>query len=85
MAKKQWNVNIADKLHVVEVDWSRWSTSGEIRVDGNVVQAWGSGLFIPREVKFMVEGTEAFLRRKGIFSVFFIYDDFDLYVGGRKY
>lgn len=80
MAKKQWNINVADKLHIVEVEWSRWSNAGELKVDGNTVKVWGSGWWVPREADFEVEGTKAFLKRKGMFA-----EDFDLYVGGRKY
>ena len=80
MPKKQWNINVADKLHIVEVKWSGWSNAGELIVDGNAVKVWGSGWWVPREVEFEVEGAKAFLKRRGMFV-----EDFDLYVGGRKY
>lgn len=80
MTKKQWNVNVADKLHIVEVEGGTWSIAGELKVDGNKVKVWRQWLLLPREVEFEVEGAKAFLKRKGMFA-----SDFDLYVGGRKY
>ena len=80
MTKRQWNVNVADKLHIVEVEGGTWSIAGELKVDGNTVRVWRQWLLLPREVEFGVEGAKAFLKRKGMFA-----SDFDLYVGGRKY
>jgi len=80
MTKKQWNVSVADKPHIVEVNGGAWSISGELKVDGNKVKAWRQWLLLPREVEFEVEGEKAFLKRKGMFA-----SDFDLYVGDKKY
>ena len=80
MTKKQWNVNVADKLHTIEVEGGTWSIAGELKVDGNKVKAWRQWLLLPKEVEFEVEGAKAFLKRKGMFA-----SDFDLYVGGKKY
>jgi hypothetical protein len=80
MTKKQWNVNVVDKLHIVEVEGGTWSIAGKLKVDGNTVTVWRQWLLLPREVGFEVEGAKAFLKRKGMFA-----SDFDLYVGGRKY
>ena len=80
MTKKQWNVNVADKLHLVEVKGGKWSFVGELKVDGNKVKVWRQWLLLPKEVEFEVEGAKAFLKRKGTFA-----SDFDLYVAGRKY
>jgi hypothetical protein len=80
MTKKQWNVNVADKPHIVEVKGGTWSTTGRLNVDGNTLKVWRQWLLLPKEVEFEVEGTKAFLKRKSMFA-----SDFDLYVGDRKY
>ena len=80
MTKQQWNVNVADKPHIVEVEGGKWSFTGKLKVDGNTVQVWRQWLLLPKEVGFEVEGAKAFLKRKGMFV-----SDFDLYVGSRKY
>ena len=80
MAKKQWKVTIADKLHTVEVEGGTWSIAGELKLDGNKVKVWRQWLLLPKEVQFEVEGAKAALKRKGMFA-----SDFDLYVSGKKY
>jgi hypothetical protein len=80
MTKKQWNVNVADKPHTVEVEGGKWSITGELKVDGNSVRAWRQWLLLPKEVEFEVGGVKAFLKRKGMFA-----SDFDLYFCGMKY
>ena len=79
MTKKQWNVNVVDKLHTVEVEGGDWSITGKLKVDGNTVKVWKQWILLPKEVEFEVEGTKASLRRKSVFA-----SDFDLYVGGKK-
>jgi hypothetical protein len=80
MTKRQWNVNVADKPHIVEVEGGSWSITGKLKVDGNMVKAWRQWLLLPREVEFEVGGAKAFLKRRSMFT-----SDFDLYVGDRKY
>ena len=80
MTKKQWKVNVDDKLHIVEVEGGKWSFTGKLKVDGNMVQVWRQWLLLPREVEFEVEDVKACLKQKGMFA-----SDFDLYVGGKKY
>jgi len=80
MAEKRWSVKIGNKSYDVVVEWSRWSNAGEVRVDGSVVKAWGSGSWVPREVEFAIEQEKAFLRRKGL-----LVENWDLYVGGKRY
>jgi hypothetical protein len=80
MPNKQWNVNVVDKPHTLEVEGGDWSITGKLKVDGNMVKSWKQWLFLPKEVEFDVDGGKAFLRRKSMFA-----DDFDLYIGDRKY
>jgi hypothetical protein len=80
MTKKQWNVNVADKLHIVEVEGGTWSFTGKLKVDDHTVKVWRQWLLLPKEVEFEVEGVKAFLKRKGMFA-----SNFDMYVGGMKY
>jgi hypothetical protein len=80
MTKKQWNVNVADKPHIVEVEGGGWSIKGKLKVDGNTVKVWSQWLLLPKEVQFDVGGQKAFLKRKSTFA-----SDFDLYVGDKKY
>ncbi len=80
MAKKQWNVNVDAKPHIVELGGGAWSIAGELKVDGNTVRTWRQWFLLPKEVGFEVEGMKAFLKRKSTFA-----SDFDLYVGDKKY
>ena len=79
MNKKQWNVNVTDKPHIIEVEGGTWSVTGRLKVDGNTVKVWKQWILLPKEVEFEVEGTKTSLRRKSVFA-----SDFDLYVGGKK-
>jgi len=54
MAKKTFQVAIGKKDYSVEVEWSRRSNQGQIMVNGEVVKAWGSGWWVPREVNFEI-------------------------------
>ena len=40
MTKKQWNVNVVDKQHTVEVECGEWSITGKLKVDCNMVKVW---------------------------------------------
>lgn len=79
MSKQQWNMNVADKPHIIEVEGGTWSVAGSLKVDGNIVKVWKQWILLPKEVEFEVEGTKASLRRKSVFA-----SSFDLYVGDRK-
>jgi hypothetical protein len=80
MTKKQWNVNVADKPHTIEVEGGNWAVKGKLKVDGNTVKVWSQWLLLPEEVGFNVEGEKAYLKRKSIFS-----SSFNLYIGDKKY
>ena len=54
MTKKQWNVNVADKLHIVEVEGGTWSFTGKLKVDDHTVKVWRQWLLLPKEVEFEV-------------------------------
>ena len=79
MDKKQWNVTVADKTHIIEVEGGTWSVTGRLKVDGNTIRVWKQWISLPKEVEFEVEGTKASLRRKSVFA-----SSFDLYVGDKK-
>ena len=79
MSKKQWNINVADKPHTIEVEGGAWSVTGALKVDSNTVKVWKQWFLLPKEVEFEVEGIKASLRRKSVFA-----SNFDLYIGGRK-
>jgi len=66
MARKTFNVVVAGQDTLIEVNWSRWSNAGEIRVNGRPVQAWGSGGWVPRQMGFEVGAEKAVLVRKGL-------------------
>jgi hypothetical protein len=80
MTKKQWNLNVVDKPHTVEVEGGKWSITGKLKVDGNTVRVWSQWLLLPKEVEFDIEGERTFLKRKSMFA-----SDFDLYIGDKKY
>jgi hypothetical protein len=80
MAGKQWNVNIAGKPHIIEVDGGTWSFAGKLKVDDNTVKTWNQWIMLPKELAFDFDGQKAFLRRKSTFA-----SSFDLYVGDKKY
>lgn len=80
MAERRWSVTIENKFHDVVVKWSRWSNTGEVRVDGSIVKSWRSGPWLLKEVEFTIKQNKAFLQSKGI-----IMENWDLYIGGKKY
>jgi len=79
MARRCFNVVVQSAEVMVEVEWSRWSNAGVVKVDGRVVQAWGSGLWVPREITFQVHGQPAKVVRKGLF-----WEDWALVIGGKQ-
>jgi len=79
MAQRTFNVAVCGRDVLVEVRWSRWSNAGEIRVDGKLVKAWSSGMWVPRAVDFKIGGEEATLVRRGL-----MVENWSLVVGGKK-
>jgi hypothetical protein len=75
MPKRTWTAVVGERSHEVEVDWSRWTNSGHLAVDGHVVDAWGPSLFGPTK-HFEIESQPAILQPT--------FSGFDLFVGGKK-
>jgi len=75
MPKRKWTATVRERSHEVEVHWSRWTNSGQIVLDGDVVDAWGPSLFGPTK-HFQIEGQPAILQPT--------FTGFDLFVGGKK-
>ncbi len=78
----KWIINSEGKQRVVEAKYGKFITSGsgEVIVDGKVVNAWGSSVWgsLPKEVLFEIEGRPALLRRRGIVN-----QNFDLLFDGE--
>jgi hypothetical protein len=67
MAIQSFRVIAAGKEAQVEIDWSRWSYAGQIRVDGHIVKRWDKGKWVPKEVPFEINGEKALIKRTGWF------------------
>jgi len=80
MAGIKWNVNIAGKPHILDIDGGTWSFKGKLKVDGNIVKTWNQWILLPKELDFDVDGQKRFLKQKSTFT-----SSFDLYVGDKKY
>jgi len=80
MVKQRWEVTVADKQHILEVEGGDWAVRGRVKVDGSIQKAWSQYFTLPQEVEFEVGGEKAFLRRKSTFA-----SEFDLYIGDKKY
>jgi hypothetical protein len=79
MPKRKWSVLVGgQRIHEVQVNWSWWTGSGHLAVDGNIVDTWGPFLFGLTK-RFQIEGQPAILQSTGLFS-----SGWDLYVGGKK-
>jgi hypothetical protein len=76
MPKKVWKLTISDKPHKVEVSWSLWTTSGQLIVDGKVIDAWGPSLTGGGARHFKVAGKNAILQSTAT--------SYDLFVDGQK-
>lgn len=67
---RKWIVEIQDKKYIVEAKYGKLgitSGSGEVLVDGKVIDAWGSSfLGLPKERTFEIAGKKATLRRRGV-------------------
>ncbi len=67
MGRRVWRVNVRGKEHTVEVRRSIWTNAGKIRVDGEVVDAWGFRLW-PEDRYFRVGDSTAQFLSTGLFS-----------------
>ena len=67
MPTHRWNVAVDGEQHVVEVQRSSWSNSGEAKVDGRVVEAWGLTWNLT-EKRFDVGSKRAMVRWPGVIS-----------------
>ena len=79
---RKWSVEIDGKRHIIEARYGFMVTSGtgELLVDGEIIDAWGSSLLgLPKERgPFVVEGKKVFLRRRGVIN-----HNMDLFVNGK--
>ena len=79
---RKWLVEINGKRYIIEARYGFMviSGSGELLVDGQVIDAWGSSLLgLPKERgPFEVEGKKVFLRRRGVIN-----QNMDLFVNGK--
>lgn len=79
MPKKNFTVIIEGKQHCVQVKTRRLIWSGELLVDGRVVNAWGARLLgPPPEIRFEVAGKPAIVTFTAGLR------PFNLYVDGKK-
>jgi len=76
MPKKVWNLTISGKLYKVEVSWSFWVASGQLIVDGKVIDAWGPSLTGGGARHFKVAEKNAILQSTAT--------SYDLFVDGQK-
>ena len=79
---RKWTVEIEGKKYMVEAKYGKLITSGsgEVLVDGKVVDAWGSSFWgLPKERTFELGGKKAVLRRRGIAN-----QNLELFVSGER-
>ena len=77
----KWAIDIEGQQYIVEANYGKViaSGAGEVKVDGKVVNAWGSSIYgLPKEVSFEIRGEPALLRRRGIIN-----QNFDLLFNGE--
>ena len=77
MARRVWQVNVGGEEHTVEVERSIWTNAGKIRVDGQVINAWGFRLWTGAR-RFRVGNKPALLHGTGLFP-----GEWRLFVDGR--
>ena len=77
MGQRAWKVNVRGEDHTVEVRRSLWTNAGQIRVDGNVVDAWGFKLWLQNR-NFPVGKMPGLLQCRGLLP-----GGWKLYVNGR--
>ena len=66
MGRRVWIVNVRGKEHNIQVRRSIWTNAGKIRVDGEVVDAWGFRLW-PEDRYFRVGDSTAQFLGTGLF------------------
>jgi len=76
MARKVWKPVIDGQAHTIEVKASGWSGSGELLVDGKIVDAWAPSWTSGGTRHFEVAGKPAILKAT-LFS-------YDLIINGQK-
>jgi hypothetical protein len=67
MPTHSWTISIESEERRISVKTSRWSGSGEIIVDGKIVDAWGSTIWLGERL-FSVGGKDARLIWPGLIS-----------------
>ena len=76
MAHRMWTPNVGGTHHTVVARWNPWIVAGELIIDGAVVKTWGGTRLARPDIKFQIEGHDAFLRNT--------LTAFDLFVDGGK-
>jgi len=76
MSRKVWKPIIDGQTHTIEVNASGWSGSGELLVDGKIIDAWAASWTGGGTRHFEVAGKSAILK-----STAFSYD---LIIDGQK-
>ncbi len=69
MAGKVWRINIDGQQHIIEVNTGSFTGSGNVTMDGKVVNKWGASLSGLPAVKFEVQGNEPKLKQKGLWEL----------------
>ncbi len=80
MANQIFKVPTDGQEFMVEVNWSRWNYSGDIKVNGKVVKAWQKAKWVPKKVEFEVGNQKAEIRRGG-----WLVEKYTLVVNDKKY
>jgi hypothetical protein len=62
MARKVWKPVINGKAHTIEVKLSAWSGSGELLVDGKIIDSWAGSWSGSGTRHFQVAGKSATLK-----------------------
>jgi hypothetical protein len=79
---RRWIVEVEGKEHEVEAKYGTVFTSGsgEVLVDGQLIDSWGSSLFgLPKERTIEIAGQKATIRRVGTIN-----QDLDLLIPNAK-
>ena len=78
MPSNHWKVTTTGEPHTIDATWHRWGSSGQILVDGEVIDSWGIALSL-KDRQFTVGGKDAILRWSG-----FSFGKCELYIAGEK-
>jgi len=76
MAHRVWTPIVGQTRHTVVARWNPWTFQGEVVVDGAVIKSWGGPRLAGPDIKFQIEGHDAFLRNA--------LTTFDLFIEGAK-